>query len=94
MTFPHPTPLGAAVTLLLLVGSVGAGLLSIGAVARAQQAPLVERVVVLEQTQRETVARLRNVEESSVRQDTKLDLILNAWNIPNPAPAPKRDGGR
>jgi hypothetical protein len=38
--------------------------------------------------------RLANVEKTTDRQDRKLDAMLFAFGVPNPAPAPAKDGGR
>lgn len=47
----------------------------------------------LERFQAEVNARLGRVEESGGRQEQKLDKMLERFQIPNPAPAPK-DGGQ
>ncbi len=47
----------------------------------------------LDRYERESAARLDRVEAQGTRTDAKLDALLTAFRVPNPAPTPK-DGGQ
>ncbi len=65
---------------------VDGGLAPVAALAGATQREL-------ERFQQEVGPLFTRLEASAQRADDKLDSLLGALRIPNPAPAPARDGG-
>ena len=80
----------AAVAVFSVTGAFALDARADEKIARAE-ARSAERLEVHE---RYESARLGDMKESLDRQEKKTDTFLAAFNVPNPAPAPAKDGGR
>jgi hypothetical protein len=92
----------AAIALVAVVGGTWGVWKAVTHEAQAQVDAGVEQVKAqvtatqreLERFQHESDNRMGRVEKQGDRTEQKIDALLGAFRVPNPAPAPIKDGGR